>query len=108
MMKALKDGIPGNGKPVPDGAMMTKIAWSKKSNPESPYAVNIPKSIDSLSFMVKDSKRFADSAGWGYAQFKYNESSRSFTPVGTGAACGYACHTRVKANDYVFTKYGER
>jgi Cytochrome P460 len=108
MIKALKDGIPGNGKPVPDGAMMTKIAWAKQSNPESPYAVNVPKSLDSLSFMVKDSKRFADSGGWGYAQFKYDESSRSFTPVGTGTGCGYACHTRVKTNDYVFTKYGQR
>lgn len=108
MIKALEGGIPGNGKPVPDGAMMAKIAWSKKSNPESPYAVNVPKSLDSLSFMVKDSKRFADSGGWGYAQFKYGESSRSFTAVGTGTGCGYTCHTRVKANDYVFTKYGPR
>ena len=108
MIKALKDGIPGNGKPVPDGAMMAKVAWAKQINSESPYEVSVPKTIDSLSFMVKDSKRFADSGGWGYAQFTNNESSHSFTPVGTGAACGYACHTRVKANDYVFTKYAQR
>ena len=108
MIAALKGGIPGNGTPVPDGAMMTKIDWLKQSNPESPYAVDVPKALKSVSFMVKDSKRFADSGGWGYAQFTYVPGSDSFTPVGTGSACGYACHTRVKANDFVFTKYAQR
>jgi hypothetical protein len=108
MITALKGGIPGNGKPVPDGAMMTKIDWVKQSNSESPYPVDVPKALKSVSFMLKDSKRFADSGGWGYAQFTYNPGSDSFTPVGTGYACGYACHTRVKANDFVFTKYAPR
>src|SRR5262249_52604442 len=67
MIKALKDGIPGNGKPVPDGAMMTKIDWLKHSNAESPYPVDVPNRLKSVSFMVKDSKRFAASGGWGYA-----------------------------------------
>jgi hypothetical protein len=108
MIKALKDGIPGNGKPVPDGAMMTKIDWLKHSNAVSPYPVDVPNTLKSVSFMVKDSKRFADSGGWGYAQFTYNPGSDGFTPVGTGSACGYICHTRVKANDFVFTKYAPR
>ena len=108
MIKALRDGIPGNGKPVPDGAMMTKIDWLKHSSATSPYPVDVPNTLKSVSFMVKDSKRFADSGGWGYAQFTYTPASDSFTPVGTGSACGYACHTRVKANDYVFTKYAAR
>ena len=34
--------------------------------------------------------------------------SETFKPLGTGSACGYACHTRVKAKDYVFTSYGQR
>jgi hypothetical protein len=108
MIAALKSGIPGNGKPVPDGAMMTKIDWVKHANTVSPYPVDVPNTLKSVSFMVKDSKRFADSGGWGYAQFAYNAASNSFTPVGTGAACGFTCHTRVKANDYVFTKYAPR
>jgi hypothetical protein len=108
MIKALKDGIPGNGKPVPDGAMMTKIDWVKESNAASPYPVDVPATLKSVSFMVKDSKRFAESGGWGYAQFTYNTASGSFTPVGTGSGCGFACHTRVKANDFVFTKYAPR
>jgi hypothetical protein len=108
MIEALKAGIPGNGKPLPDGAVMTKIDWLKHGNAVSPYPVDVPNTLKSVSFMVKDSKRFADSGGWGYAQFTYNPGSDSFTPVGTGAACGYTCHTRVKANDYVFTKYAPR
>jgi hypothetical protein len=108
MIEALRAGVPGNGKPVPDGAMMTKIDWLKHSNTMSPYPVDVPNTLKSVSFMVKDSKRFTDSGGWGYAQFTYIPASDSFTPVGTGSACGYACHTRVKANDYVFTKYAAR
>jgi hypothetical protein len=108
MIKALQNGIPGNGAPVPDGAMMTKIDWLKETNAVSPYPVDVPRTLKSVSFMVKDAKRFADSGGWGYAQFTYNAASDSFTPVGTGAGCGYTCHTRVKANDFVFTKYAPR
>ena len=108
MMKALKDGVPGNGKPVPDGAMMTKIDWVKHANAESPYPVDVPNTLKSVSFMVKDSKRFAASGGWGYAQFTYDTASKAFSPVGTGSSCGFACHTRVKAQDYVFTKYAPR
>lgn len=108
MITALKAGIPGNGKPVPDGAMMTKIDWVKHGNPVSPYTVDVPSALKSVSFMVKDSKKYAASGGWAYAQFTYNPASDTFTPVGTGVACGFACHTRVKANDYVFTKYAPR
>src|SRR3954471_23115387 len=39
MINALKAGVPGNGTPVPDGAMMTKIDWVKRSSAESPYPV---------------------------------------------------------------------
>jgi Cytochrome P460 len=64
----------------------------------------------------KDSKRFADSGGWGYAVFDYNTASDTFTPgtkagtppQGNDAKCGFACHTVAKARDYVFTEYGKR
>jgi hypothetical protein len=108
MMKAYSDGIPANGKAVPDGAMMAKIEWTKKPDAESPYAVSVPDTLKSLSFMVKDSKRYADTGGWAWAQFTYDAPSDSLKPVGTGVACGYACHTKVKARDYVFTHYAKR
>ena len=108
MMKAYSDGIPANGKPVPDGAMMAKIEWTKKPDAQSPYAVTVPDTLKSLSFMVKDSKRYADTGGWAWAQFTYEADSDTLKPVGTGVACGYACHTAVKARDLVFTHYAKR
>jgi hypothetical protein len=58
--------------------------------------------------MVKDSRRFPDAGGWGYAQFNYDPASDTFTPEGSDAACGAACHTIVQAKDYVFTTYQKR
>jgi Cytochrome P460 len=76
----------------------------------------VPGSLHDVDFMVKDSKRFADSGGWGWAAFKYVAASDTFTPFtladqppqGNDAKCGLACHTIVKTRDYVFTDYGKR
>ena len=108
MINAYKAGIPDNGKSVPDGAMMAKLEWSKKSNTASPYPVQVPDQLLTAAFMVKDAKRFAASGGWGYAKFTYDAASDAFQPSGTGSGCGYECHTRVKARDYVFTSYARR
>jgi len=108
MIAAYNAGIPANGKTVPDGAMMAKLEWTKKSDADSPYAVMIPDNLKSASFMVKDAKRFAASGGWGYAQFTYDAAAKAFKPTGTGSGCGYTCHTRVKARDFVFTRYAQR
>ena len=108
MINAYNAGVPGNGKPVPDGAMIAKIEWSKHGNTASPYTVTVPDNLKSVSFMIKDAKRFSASGGWGYAQFAYDPPSNTFKPSGNGSACGYACHTRVKARDFVFTEYGRR
>jgi hypothetical protein len=108
MMRAYNEGFPANGKAVPDGAMIAKIEWLKRSDTASPYAVQVPDTLKTVSFMVKDTKRFPDTAGWGWAQFASDPASKGFKPVGTGSACGYACHTRVKARDFVFTSYGAR
>src|SRR5262249_46166769 len=56
MIKAYKEGFPGNGKAVPDGAMMAKIEWTKKASEESPYSVQIPDTLKRVGLMVKDSK----------------------------------------------------
>ena len=69
-----------------------------------------------VDFMMKDSKRFADSGGWGWGVFEYEAASDSFRPGTTAdmppqaddAKCGFSCHTIVKTRDYVFTDYGHR
>jgi hypothetical protein len=112
---AYRAGIPANGKPVPDGAKMAKIHWAPKPNEFFPEAT-VPGTLLNVDFMMKDSKRFADSGGWGYAVFDYDAAKDTFTPgttagtppQGNDAKCGFACHTRAKARDYVFTQYGKR
>ena len=108
MIAAYKDGFPGNGKPVPDGARMAKIHWNAKTSAEAPSHATVPDTLHDIDFMVKDSKKFANTGGWGYAQFNYDTATDAFTPLGTGAACGYACHNIVKAKDYVFTAFPKR
>jgi hypothetical protein len=70
--------------------------------------VSIPDQLKDVAFMLKDNKKFSDSGGWGYALFNYDPGSDRFTPDGTGAKCGAACHTIAKAKDFVFTAYGKR
>jgi hypothetical protein len=108
MIDAYKAGLPGNGKHFPDGAKLAKIHWKAKKSAEAPDPTTVPDTLHDIDFMQKDSKRFADTGGWGYAQFNYNVASDTFMPEGNGAKCGYACHTIVAAKDYVFTSYGKR
>lgn len=108
MIEAYRAGLPAEGKQFPDGAKMAKIHWKTKKSAEAPAPTTVPDFLHDVDFMAKDSKRFSDSGGWGYAQFNYDVASDAFTPLGTGAKCGYACHTIVKAKDYVFTAYPKR
>jgi hypothetical protein len=114
MINAFQAGIPGNGKPFPDGAKMAKLHWTPKPNEFFPDA-SVPDKLMNIDFMVKDSKRFAD-GGWGYAVFDYDGASDAFKPgtsadtppQGNDAKCGLACHAAAKATDYVFTQYAKR
>jgi hypothetical protein len=112
MINAYRAGIPGNGKAFPEGSKIVKIEWARTPNPASPYAVQVPGTLKSVSFIEKDSKRFPDTSGWGYAQFLYDAASDTFKPYGSDASFGkkvcYECHTRVRAQDYIFTKYPRR
>jgi hypothetical protein len=108
MIAAYQAGVPGNGQPFPDGSKMAKIHWNVKKSAEAPAPTLVPDTLHDVDVMVRDSKRFADSGNWGYAQFNYDTASDSFTPLGTGANCGFSCHTIVKAKDYVFTAYPKR
>ena len=115
MIAAYKAGIPGNGKAFPEGSKMAKIHWTPKKQANFPDTT-VPGTQHDVDFMVKDSKRFADGGGWGYAMFKYDATSATFTPgtltdqppQANDAKCGVACHTIAKNTDYVFTEYGTR
>ena len=103
MIKAFKAGIPGNGQPFPEGSMIVKLQWKPEKSTEAPFVVDVPDIFKQAFVMEKDSKRFAKSGGWGYAVFNYDAASDKFTPDAKSLSdCGYACHTPVKAKDYIF------
>jgi mono/diheme cytochrome c family protein len=116
MINAYKAGFPGNGKPFPDGAKMVKVHWNAKVDTAQPGAPTVPGTQHDVDLMVKDSKRFADSGGWGYGVFEIDPASGNFRvgnltdkpPQANDAKCGFTCHTKVKTRDYVFTAYGQR
>jgi Cytochrome P460 len=116
MIDAYKAGAPGNGKPFPDGAKMAKIHWNARKNESAPGQPLVAGTLHDIDFMAKDTKRFSDSGGWGYAEFEYDGASAAFRPgtqtdqppQGNDAKCGFACHTVVKKQDYVFTEYPKR
>jgi hypothetical protein len=107
MIGAYQAGVPGNGKPFPDGSKMAKIHWTTKKSADAPAPTTVPDTLHDVDFMVRDSKRFPNGA-WGYAEFDYDAASDTFKAIGSGADCGLACHTIVKAKDYVFTAYPKR
>ena len=108
MIEAYKSGVPGNGKPFPDGSKIAKIQWIPKKSTDAPFDVSVPDRLKDLFLIEKDSKRFADIAGWGYALFDYDATSDAFKPNGSGVNCGTQCHTIVKAKDYIFHPYQKR
>jgi hypothetical protein len=116
MIQAFEAGIPANGKPFPDGAKMAKIHWIAASKTAYPGTPLVAGALHDVDFMVKDKQRFADSGGWGYAAFQFDEATDTFRPSDTSdrppqandAKCGFACHTVVKDRDYVFTEFPKR
>lgn len=115
MIEAYRSGIPGNGKPFPDGGKLAKVHWKPKQS-ETFTGPTVAGNLLDVDFMVKDKKRFGDVGGWGYAVFRYDAASDQFTPgtladmppQGNDAKCGVACHTIVKTRDFVFTEFGKR
>jgi Cytochrome P460 len=120
MIKAYQEGIPGNGKPFPDGSKIVKIEWKPKKITDPPFSEKtpdtVPGDLTEVEFIVKDSKKFADTHGWGYAMFDYDAASGKFSPattashppVGHDAKCGAACHQLAASRDYIFTAYSKR
>jgi hypothetical protein len=108
LINAYGKGIPDNGQPVPDGAAFVKIEWTKVRDSAAPYGATVPGNLAEVAFMLKDSKRFPETDGWGYATFQYDSASDTWKAKSdVGAPC-HACHTLVKGRDFVFTHYPKR
>lgn len=105
MLDAFRHGLPADGKLFPEGSKIVKIEWRKKTNTVAPYFVEVPDTLETVGTIEKDSKRFPDTHGWAYGAFNYSVASNTFTAQGNDAKCGYACHTRVASQDYIYTAY---
>jgi hypothetical protein len=95
-----------NRLPFPEGTIIARIAWSYDSSEENnktfgrdqSFVAGAPK--NGVQFMIKDSKRYAATGGWGFAQFNDGKpADDSFMKI-----C-YPCHQAVKDRDLVFTRY---
>jgi hypothetical protein len=85
--------------PFPDGAILVKLAWKRVPSAEFAPAT-IPGDATTVQVMVKDSRKYAASGGWGFGRFidgKPADEAQHRT-------C-FACHeSRVRDRDYVFTR----
>jgi Cytochrome P460 len=94
--------------PFPDGAVIARIAWAYLPSEENNKVFGREQSFVPgpptdwyLQFMVKDSKKYAATGGWGYAQF---DKDGKPAPEAKMKTC-FPCHEPIKARDYVFTRY---
>jgi hypothetical protein len=97
-------------RPLPDGAVIVKVGWQREASTRDDGALGkhtafVPGSrstVADVQIMVKDSKRYAVSGGWGFGKFE------SGVPLSAAIhqTC-FACHLAfaTKARDYVFTRY---
>jgi hypothetical protein len=116
VIEAFEAGIPENGKPFPEGSKMAKLHWIATKDVTETGGPLVPSGLREIEFMLKDSKRFTDSHGWGYGDFHFEASSNSWRPgdlqdkppQANDAKCGAACHESVPDRNYVFTHYGPR
>ena len=97
-----------NERPFPDGTVIARVAWSCVPSEENNKVFGRAQSFVAgpapswyLQFMVKDSRNYAATGGWGFAQFDKDGNPADEAKHKT---C-YPCHESGKANDYVFTHY---
>jgi hypothetical protein len=95
--------------PFPDGTIIARLAWRYLPSEENNRVFGRPQSfvagppVNGVQFMVKDSRKYAASGGWGFFQFNDGKPVDEAAP----GAC-FACHEPVKARDFIFTRYAPR
>jgi len=96
------------GKPFPEGSIVMRIAWRHVPSEENNKILGREQSFVAgeappwyLQFMVKDSKKYAATGGWGYAEF---DKDGKPGPEASMKQC-FPCHQAIKDRDFVFTRY---
>ena len=97
--------------PFPDGTVIAALHWNEASSEENNkvLAIGFPgaglqssvaQSAENVQFMVKNSKKYAETGGWGFADFKNGKPGNE----ALHKTC-FPCHQPAKDRDYVFTRY---
>jgi hypothetical protein len=95
-MQAYREGA----LPFPDGAMLAKLAWKREPSSEFPGAF-VPGHSTTVQFMVKDSKKYASTGGWGFGRFIDGKA----VDRAQHETC-FSCHqAHVRDHDFVFTRF---
>ena len=92
-------------RPFPDGTIIARVAWGYEASDENNRAFGRRQSFvagapTNVQFIVKDSKKYASTGGWGFAQF--TGGKRGNEAVTT--TC-FSCHQMASTRDFVFTNY---
>ena len=94
--------------PFPDGTIIARLSWNYVPSEENNKVFGQQQSFIAgsqpvwyLQFMVKDSKKYASTRGWGYAQFDKDGNPADEAKLRTCAPC----HEPAKDNDFVYTRY---
>lgn len=98
-MKAATEGLTN---PWPEGSMFVKLAWKDSAHPNF-AAATVPGELSHVEFMIRDSKKFADTNGWGYARWLGMEQKPYGKDADFAQECS-TCHLQAKDNGYVFTR----
>ncbi|MBI5379539.1 MAG: cytochrome P460 family protein [Nitrospirae bacterium] len=101
---AMEAARAGKTKPWPDGAILGKIVWKNKTHENWPTAI-VPGPLVHAEFMIKDSKKYAATGGWGFARW-LGMDQKPYGKDATFVQECFGCHTPVKESDYVFTHPG--
>ena len=103
-IKAYREGK----QPFPEGAIVGRIAWAYVPSDENNKIFGQEQSFVAggptdayLQFMVKDSKKYAATGGWGYSSF--DKDSKPFDDAAMKSC--FPCHRAIKDRDFIFSRY---
>lgn len=102
-IKAYREG----SQPFPEGTIIARLAWAYEASEENNKAFGKVQSFvaghpkNGVQFMVKDSKKYASTGGWGYSHF---DDGKPLTDQAVLQSC-FHCHQAIKNRDFVFTRY---
>jgi len=92
--------------PFPNGAIIAALHYRHVSSEENNKAFGrdqsfVPGDPSNTQFMIKDSKKYASTGGWGFGHF---QNGKPLTDKAKIKGC-FDCHSQIESRDLIFTRY---